>query len=541
MIRRYLLVGLLLTLTVHGQAPGLVSDKPPIRVTTRMVSVSVVVHRGGGSATGLTKDDFQVFDNGKEQRIAAFSGGTPSLGTTGVGTTGVGSGSIPAPGAAKPSPAVFSNRTDKGPPGITIILLDALNTPPNELSSAKDQVIRCLNQLEGNNAIALYALGGRLLVLHDFTQNTAHLRQAVEDYQAGKLPFFDLNPASSGLGQNGGMGGMPFGQMAANADTELSAAYLKMLLQLTMGALEAIARHVQPIPGRKNLVWISAGFSINIPVVGGSESYHGEANSLARVLTDADLAVYPVHTGGLAGANLGTSVSGRRARGAVNSAPIKPASMALLADQTGGKAYYGTNDLGAAVQHAIADAESAYSLGFYPAEENLDGKFHEIRVHLKARGADLRYRRGYFATPDPKPTLEQRQSELNKAVSSPFESTGIAMKVRLDPADQPKPGSFRLVVGIDLNSLTLATKGDHRVGGAQMMLVQQSADGRRLQGTDETIRLDLAPDEFDRMTKDGLVLVKYVEPAAGVFQFRVYVLDTNSGALGTVYVPVGRN
>jgi hypothetical protein len=130
---------------------------------------------------------------------------------------------------------------------------------------------------------------------------------------------------------------------------------------------------------------------------------------------------------------------------------------------------------------------------------------------------------------------------LNEAVSSPFESTAIAMKVRLDPAEQPKPGSFRLIVGIDLNALTLAAKGDHHVGGAQMMMIQESANGRRLQGTDETIRLDLAPDEFDRMSKDGLVLVKYVAPAADVFQIRVFVLDINSGALGSVYVPVARN
>jgi VWFA-related protein len=495
-----------------------------------MVQVNVVVHRGSGPATGLTKDDFQIFDKGKEQRIAAFSGGAPIVGTSASSTAGI----------AGSAPHVYSNRNDRVAPAVTIILLDALNTPPSELSSAKAQVMRCLSQLEGNNSIALYALGARLLVLHDFTQNTAHLRGVLESYPAGSLPPLDLNPARSGLGPNPAIAGTNLGAMAAAADTEMSALSASIRTKLTLSAIEAIAKHVQSIPGRKNLVWISSGFPAMIRVLGGSESFHGETTSLGRVLTDADIAVYPVHTAGLTtssafGANVQTT--SRRPVGVMRAAAA-PESMLILADETGGKAYHGTNDLGAAVQHAISDAEATYTLGFYPDEENLDGRFHELKVRVKAHGTDIRYRKGYFATPESTPNPQQRQAQLNDSVASPFESTSISMKVRIDPADQPKAGRLRLIVGIDLNTLTLATKGDHHVGGVQMMLVQQSANGRRLTGTDETIRLDLAPDEFDRMTKDGLVLVKYIEPVADVFEIRVFLLDNNSGMLGSVFVPV---
>jgi VWFA-related protein len=530
MVGRFLSVGVLLALSGPGQTPPPNPDKPALRVTTRLVQVNVVVHRGSEPATGLTREDFQIFDKGKEQRIAAFSGGTPGMGAS---TTA---------GSVGSSTHVFSNRTERGALGVTIVLFDALNTPPSELSAAKAQAMRSLNQLEGNNSVALYALGGRLLVLHDFTQDIAHLRSVLEKYPAGSLPVFDLNPGRSGLGANPATAGTPLGRMANDANTELSASYSTLRTDLTLSAIEAIARHVQSIPGRKNLIWISSGFPIYIATIGGSESFHGETRNLARILTDADVAVYPVHTAGLTGIS---SLDGNVARtsrrpGATTSAAPPPPSMLTLADETGGKAFYGTNDLAAAMQKAISDAEAAYTLGFYPSEESLDGKFHEIRVHVKARGADVRYRRGYFATPETASTPQQRQAQLNQVVSSPLESSAIAMKVRIDPADQPKPGSFRLIVGIDLNTLSLAMKGDHHVGGVQMMLVQQSANGRRLHGTDETIRLDLAADEFERMTKDGLVLVKYVEPAPEVFEIRVFLLDTNSGALGSVFVPVTR-
>jgi VWFA-related protein len=529
-IGRCALIGLLVSLS--GQEPSRVqeSDKPAVRVTTRMVQVGVVVHRGSGPLTGLTKEDFQVFDNGKEQRIAALSGGM------------LHNASEANRGTANPAIQVSSNRADKAAPGLTVVLLDALNTPPSEMVNAKAQVIRCFNQIQGNSSIALYALGGKLVVLHDFTQNIAHLRQVLEEYRAGSLPVFDLNPGRSGLSPNGATAGTPLDRMAAQANTELGAVYAASRAQVTLHALEAIAVHLRPIPGRKNLIWLSSAFPVSIAHIGGRQSFRDETRRLSQTLTDADVAVYPVHTRGLVGVpSADSNARAARRAGANLASTTVPASMQTLADETGGKAYYGTNDLSAAVQKALSDSEGNYTIGFYPPEESLDGKFHELRVRVNLRGVDIRSRRGYFATPESSLTPEQRQARLNEAVASPFESTAIPMKVRLDPADQPKPGSFRVIVGIDLNGLSLTAQGDRRVGRAEMMLVQQSADGRRLQASDETIKLDLPPDEFKRMSTDGLVLVKYVEPAVGLYQIRVYVLDSSSGALGSVYAPVAHN
>lgn len=88
-----------------------------------------------------------------------------------------------------------------------------------------------------------------------------------------------------------------------------------------------------------------------------------------------------------------------------------------------------------------------------------------------------------------------------------------------------------------MDTLSLESKGDHKTGAAEMMLVQQAADGRHLHATNETIRLDLTPEQFEKLTKDGLVLVKFVEPTPEVYQFRVLVHDLGSGAIGSVHVP----
>jgi VWFA-related protein len=499
-INRYLSALLIATLGTYSQS----TDKP-LRVTTRLVQVGVVVHRGNGPATGLTKDDFQIFDNGKEQRIATFAGGDPSVVPTGS-----------SPSAARPN--VFSNRTDHSTAGITVVLFDALNTPPADMENVKNQVIRSLSQIEKNNSIALYALGARLVILHDFTADTAHLRQVLEQYRTGALHEISLNGATP-------------------AERQLD--YTQRVFT-TVSALQAIARHLQPIPGRKNLIWVSSSFPVIKPNATGSDRFRLGLSPLAREITEAGIAIYPVSTRGMANNTGLTAISSRtsgQARGGASSPALSSPTILALADETGGKAYYNTNDLATAVQHALSDSDATYLVGFYPAEETLDGKFHELKVKVRAKGTDVRYRRGYFATADVPLTNEQRDQEITAAVSSPLESTGVAMKVRVDPADQPKPGSLRLVVGIDLNTLTLAPKGDHHAGAVQLIMLQQASDGRHLTKTDEIIKLDLTPEEFARMTNDGLVLVKYLKPEPDAFQIRVFVLDTNSGALGSVFVP----
>src|ERR1700692_3480597 len=57
---------------VPGQPQGQKSPAPPsVRVTTRMVQVSVIVHdKDGKPVTGLTKDDFVLLDQGQRQQLA---------------------------------------------------------------------------------------------------------------------------------------------------------------------------------------------------------------------------------------------------------------------------------------------------------------------------------------------------------------------------------------------------------------------------------------------------------------------------------------
>ena len=89
-------------------------------------------------------------------------------------------------------------------------------------------------------------------------------------------------------------------------------------------------------------------------------------------------------------------------------------TMEALAQRTGGKAYYNSNDLKNAIRGAIDDSKVTYVLGYYPAHNTWDGKFHELKVQVDRKGANVRRRLGYFAFADQPLTDKEKKAAFRK-------------------------------------------------------------------------------------------------------------------------------
>jgi VWFA-related protein len=143
---------------------------------TRLVVVNAVIHgKDGKAVSGLTKDRFQLFDNGQPQQIVVFSEESSLRKPT----------STVEAKTEEQMPDVFSNRVApavKAQPNVTVILLDALNTDIQDQSFARDQVIRFLRQIQPGDHIGIYALGSGLRVIHDFSTDSSDLLAALEKY-----------------------------------------------------------------------------------------------------------------------------------------------------------------------------------------------------------------------------------------------------------------------------------------------------------------------------------------------------------------------
>ncbi len=182
--------------------------------------------------------------------------------------------------------------------------------------------MRLLKSVRGER-IAIFVLGDSLRVVHDFSSDNASLLRK-------------LNSAA-GIGPLGRASGTP-GRLSAAFSSEMRHRRMEggaprnffqtgRILE-TFAALEAIANHVKGLPGRKNLLWVSAAFPLGVGNMGQLRTFGPEMERTARALNSSGIAVYPIDARGLFVGNPYVNVS----------------TMKALAEETGGTAFYNRND-----------------------------------------------------------------------------------------------------------------------------------------------------------------------------------------------------
>jgi VWFA-related protein len=240
------------------------AEVPPItfRTNTRLILVDVVVtDRKGEPVTALKAEDFTVEENGKKQKVSILvpPGAAPQVAST------------PAP------PGILSNRPEHvGPAGIpTVLLLDATNSPFKEQAYARLQMLKyAAEQEQSGRPIAVVALTDRLHVLQQFTSDPQVLVTAIKNFKpeeqilqpgAGPAPTA-VPPDMAGPGT--------FGIQLLIAQTEvagfanLQAGHdIERRTLITIEAMRSLARMLGGLPGRKNVVWLTANFPFDLKPV----------------------------------------------------------------------------------------------------------------------------------------------------------------------------------------------------------------------------------------------------------------------------------
>jgi VWFA-related protein len=547
-----------------------------IHSTTRLVQLSVVVKdRKGDPLTGLAKEDFRVLDRGRLQTIAVFSE------------------AIPAPlESPRPLPFnVFTNRFDqKGqdPGAVTIILFDALNTSSEDQSRVRQQILLFLKTLQPQDHVAIYALTTQLLILHDFTEDSSALAGAVNRFTPKELASFDASHTAQVdlVGLTGDPDWLGFQNALNNANGQISDRYTMNRVGTTAAAIEAIADHVAAIPGRKSLVWVSGGIPIQIgfgniaapdpdasidpsathdprsaagrgeaqPVGGGnaqnqlaatdreSGSLQKNAAEAAQALNRANVAIYPVDVHG-AELDPGMSPGMRSYTPSVNSDAFfnrhnDRDSFKLLADRTGGIAFFGNNDIRDAIRRAFDDGRYAYTIGFYPDHNQWDGKFREIKINSTVGGAQLRYRNGYFAFPDRPPDEATTNSALLEAARSPLESTSLGLTVTGKTVDPASSRVLLLQIALDPTQFLLQSSGDHQKASLDLLFIQRNAASETVAAEKQHFDLDMSSEDYLRFSRTGLVLQRKLPVRPQSTQIRVLVRDSASASVGSVIIPL---
>ena len=508
------------------------SPSPTIRADVRLVQINVIVHDKNGPVGDLTKNDFALLDQGKPQPLSVFS----------VEATKAPTGPV----QALPQ-NTFSNQPQKGattPNSVTMVLLDNLNTfygtapSPYEatpywfedlaLANAKAHLVDYLKNLGPHDRVAIYGLTSSLHILSDFTSDRERLLSIVKGYDTTAMTNRSLVEPGA---QHTPVPCCQFDNASNAAALALAAQSSQSRIVTTMAALRAIAGHVANIPGRKNLVWLTADLSF---------AY----TSIAPMLSAANIAVYPVDGRGLLTKNTPGGLTGivdgdAYARGdmmpAQSPQPIGLDAMQKLADDTGGQAFFNTNDLTGAIRKAVSDAEVTYTLGFYIPRNGLDGKFHKIKLEVKRAGVEVRYPKGYFAVNEA--SAAEHQNTFRSAILNPLESSAIGLEVRAERAPQ---NALLLVGNVDLHNIQANPDKDLYRGAIDVHLVQQDAAGKVLRQSHHRLNLQLTNAQYSADLQSGILFREAIRPESGATTLRVIVEDPATARIGSLIIPVSR-
>jgi hypothetical protein len=352
-------------------------------------------------------------------------------------------------------------------------------------------------------------------VLCDFTNDSERLQKILAEY--GAMPAVkgdDVEPLPSGL---------PSAEM--NAASDASNQHLEAFVNatragVTIKALREIADHVAGIPGRKSLIWLTASMPFN-----------GE--TVARVVSRANLAVYPVDARGLATSYNSHFVG--RGSGIPQGADLTSGQIEMreVADETGGRAYLNNNDLSGAIRKAIDDAAVTYTLGFYVDAKSLDGKFHEIKVRVKNPGMEVHYPRGYYALAE-----KTAENNVDRIVLSPLEAEEVHLLARVERV--AAPASLSVSGSIDLKNIEMRTVGTMLAGSVELYLVQQDPAGEVLDKSREKMVLRLTQEEYASYLKTGLFFRKVIPAKHNVATLRVVAGDPRTAKMGSLIIPVAQ-
>ena len=549
--------------SIFSQTASPDSAVTTFRAETRLVVLDVVVTNGNGEpAPGLHREDFQVTEDGKPQNISVFEehrGGAVTL------------AKLP------PMPAnVFTNYPlTKIPDAVNVLLLDWLNTQPQDQAYVRAQTVKYLKSITPGASLAVFTLGAQLHMVQGFTTDPAVLLAALDSKKAKPgTESTRLLPTTVQAASERDVINLMRMNLAAPAAIEAvtqemagtGAFHTDERVRLTLQALQQLARFLSGIPGRKNVIWFSGSFPISIfSGTGVPREYAGDLRHTADLLTPSRVAIYPVSAEGLTGNftyEAENQPTPREQEENLREESVKHAekqvAMEELAKDTGGQALYNANSLRDAMAHAINSGSHFYVVAYAPSNQKMDGKYRAIQVKLLRGEYKLAYRRGYYAEETTSHSVVAPGMPADPSSALAFglpDSTQIVYKVRVQPSyPQPTADAPRAVVNaaikapftryvveyaISAGDLVLNLSHDGiRHGDLDAMLTVYDFDGKPLNFVVRKFDIELEPNVYEEAKKIGLQLRQEIDVPQQGFYLRTGIYDGGSARAGTLRIPL---
>jgi VWFA-related protein len=498
------------------------------KATAELVLTNVVVRdtKTGELIRGLKQEDFTVLENGKRQQISTFDFQSVEMATplNEATVSGLAAG-VSGPGAKA---ALVARPEDLRNHRLIVMFFDLTSMQPEDLDrcvkAARDFLT---NKMQPADLVALVSLGETLKVDQDFTADKAVLANEVGVYNGTEGQGFAQGATANSNQAEDASGYAPDESEYNDLNTDRE-----------LFALRAIAKSLEKISVKKSLLYFSGGISRD--GIENQASLRAATNAAVR----ANLSIYSVDTRGLQAISpLGdASVGSTRGSGAFNGAALtnnmsqnfaSQEVMATLSSDTGGKAFFDSNDFAPAFAQVQKDTSAYYAIGFHSSNPARDGKYRKLAIKVNRPGVKLEYRQGYYAPADFKHSgREDRERELEEQLTSDLPATDMAvyldaMYFRLDenrffvPVSLIVPGSqIPFVQGGDKDKATLD------IAGEVIDEVKRPIGNAR-----ETVKLNLDPTLQARQKNIEYTTSFNLPP--GKYHLKFVVRENQTGRMGS--------
>jgi VWFA-related protein len=522
---------------------------------------AVVTDKDGRPRDDLTKQDFEVRENGVARDISFFSvertGGdagpsSPSSFSSGPAPAGAAPGSSAAQPAATPRTVVF--------------FVDAANMPSPSVVRVKKSLGAYVDtRLSARDLAAVVSSGGSLGLEGQFTHDRALLRAAIEkisprpaSFSGGFTPYLaaeivrESNPEALAAGiylireqegippemdadrPGGSSGSMRLSLLARQRATEVLNEATRQR-RIALASLRATVERLARAPGQRLLALVSDGFTL-FDRDGGRDT--DELKAVIARAVRSGVVIYSLSASGLeSGAFSGAddplyTVPPQIYPGyGTSSRRDLEDGVTALAKDTGGEVFRNTNDFGGALDKMLDANRVYYVLAYYPEEGGSKGP-RTIEVRLKNRpGLSVRAQRGYDASTN---DAVAAASPVVDALTAPSPPTAIPVVARAELASGGEKGE---VVALDVyvagDVLQYTEQGEQRLFDLEVATAVFGETGASVETKVESLAGRLAPRALDLARANGFHVRREVALAPGRYQLRVAVREPATGRIGT--------
>lgn len=315
-------------------------DGEIIRVETNLVTFPVsVIDRDGRFITGLQKEDFQIFENGIEQKIEEFA--------------------------------------TVQQPFTVILLIDVSPSTSFQINEIQDAAIAFIDQLRNEDKIMVISFDERVHVLSQATNNRQTLRSAIRRAAFGNgTNLYDAVDYVINRELKRIEGRKAVVLFTDGVDT---AERQRATYQSTIRQTEEIDALFYPIRYDTSREMMGSGRGGGYPQRRRGGSVIGDI--LGGILNGGNVQIGGGNSGG--GATRGEYETGRR-------------YLEELARNSGGRKFEANNDLNAAFSGIAEELRRQYSLGYYPDKVGQKGERKQIRVRVKRPNVVVRAKNSYI-------------------------------------------------------------------------------------------------------------------------------------------------